>query len=165
MLVAGCASGKRLAPVFRVDPIADTRPETHTVRKGDTLYAIAWEHDLDYRTLATWNRLEHPFVIYPGQVLRLRGSTLDKSDDPDRAEVTSTALPDTAEAAPREIEEAKVGGDSTSSLESVNGLSAARSNAFDGGSPVRTWHWPTKGKVIGGFGKSGNKGIHLSGAL
>ena len=77
LLLGGCAGGERLAPVFRVDPIADTRPETHTVRKGDTLYAIAWEHDLDYRTLSTWNRLEHPFVIYPARSLacadQLRG--------------------------------------------------------------------------------------------
>ena len=163
LLLAGCADGKRLAPVFRVDPIADTRPETHTVRKGDTLYAIAWEHDLDYRTLATWNRLEHPFVIYPGQVLRLRGPTLETSDDSSRTEVTIAALPESAKVAPREIEEAKVAGDSTSSLESGNRVSTAQPEHADGDSPARIWHWPTEGKVIGGFGKSGNKGIHLSG--
>ena len=163
LLLAGCAGGKRLAPVSRVDPVADTRPETHTVRKGDTLYAIAWEHGLDYRTLAAWNRLGHPFVIYPGQALRLRGPTLETSDDSPRAEVTSTALPDSAKVAHRELEETRVGGDPPSSLESGNGVSAAQSDRADDDSPVRTWHWPTKGKVIGSFGKSGNKGIHLSG--
>ena len=163
LLLAGCAGDKRLAPVFRVDPIADTRPEAHNVRKGDTLYAIAWEHDLDYRTLATWNRLEPPFVIYPGQALRLRGPTLESSGDSSRAEVTSTALPDSPKVVPREIEEAEVGGDSTSSLESGSGVRADQSDRADGDTPTRIWHWPTKGKVIGSFGKSGNKGIHLSG--
>jgi lipoprotein NlpD len=43
---------------------------TYTVRAGDTVYSIAWRHDLDYRALARWNGLED-FRIVPGQVLRL----------------------------------------------------------------------------------------------
>ena len=177
LLVAGCAGGKRLAPVSRVDPIADTSPESHTVRKGDTLYAIAWEHGLDYRTFAAWNRLEHPFVIYPGQVLRLPGSTLAKANEAAPATVITAAIPDTAKVAHRKIEEARVGGDTASSLEPGSGASAASGkgtdantpddaiepDTFDGDSPVKTWHWPTRGEVIGAFGKSGDKGIHLSG--
>ena len=77
--------------------------------------------------------------------------------------MTTAALPDSTKVTPREIEEAKVGGDATSSLESSNGVSAAQPHRADGDSHARIWHWPTKGKVIGGFGKSGNKGIHLSG--
>ena len=177
LLFAGCAGGKRLAPVSRVDPTADTSPDSHTVRKGDTLYAIAWEYDLDYRTLAVWNRLEHPFVIYPGQVLRLRGSTLAKASDSPPATVTTAAMPDTAKVAHRKIEEARVGGDSAVSPEPGSGANTAsgkgsdadtpddaiQPDTFDGDSPVKTWHWPTRGKIIGAFGKSGDKGIHLSG--
>ncbi len=45
----------------------------HVVRKGDTLYAIAWLHTLDYRELADWNDVKAPrYLIYPGQRLRLR---------------------------------------------------------------------------------------------
>ena len=45
----------------------------HVVRKGDTLYAIAWLHTLDYRELAAWNDVKAPrYLIYPGQRLRLR---------------------------------------------------------------------------------------------
>ena len=29
----------------------DTRPETYTVRRGDTLYSIALDHGLDYKEL------------------------------------------------------------------------------------------------------------------
>lgn len=46
-------------------------PATYTVKRGDTLYAIAWRHRLDYRELARWNRIGGDYVIYPGQVLRL----------------------------------------------------------------------------------------------
>jgi lipoprotein NlpD len=49
-----------------------TIPPTYTVREGDTLYAIAWRHNLDYRVLARWNNLPPDYTIYPGQVLTLR---------------------------------------------------------------------------------------------
>jgi lipoprotein NlpD len=43
----------------------------HTVEKGDTLFAIAFQHALDYRDLAFWNNLTSPDLIKVGQVLRL----------------------------------------------------------------------------------------------
>jgi lipoprotein NlpD len=47
------------------------RPATYTVKRGDTLYAIAWRHGLEYRDLARWNRIGRDYVIHPGQKLRL----------------------------------------------------------------------------------------------
>jgi len=47
------------------------RPATYTVKRGDTLYAIAWRHRLDYHDLARWNGIGRDYLIYPGQVLRL----------------------------------------------------------------------------------------------
>jgi lipoprotein NlpD len=54
-------------------PVAepDWRPPTYTVKRGDTLQAIALEHGLDYRELATWNNIENPNRIHVGQVLQL----------------------------------------------------------------------------------------------
>lgn len=49
--------------------VADTRPLTHTVKKGDTLYSIALEYGHDYKEIALWNNLESPFIIKIGQVL------------------------------------------------------------------------------------------------
>lgn len=43
----------------------------YVVRRGDTLYAIAFRNGLDYRDLARWNSIVDPFVIHPGQSLRL----------------------------------------------------------------------------------------------
>ncbi len=45
--------------------------ETYEVRKGDTLYSIAWRYGLDYRELARHNGIDDRFTIYPGQQLRL----------------------------------------------------------------------------------------------
>jgi lipoprotein NlpD len=54
-------------------PVAepDWRPQSYTVKRGDTLYAIALDHGLDYRELAAWNNIENVNLIRVGQVLRL----------------------------------------------------------------------------------------------
>lgn len=44
----------------------------HVVRKGDTLYSIAWQYGISYRFLAARNSIQTPFVIYPGQKLYLK---------------------------------------------------------------------------------------------
>jgi lipoprotein NlpD len=44
---------------------------TYVVLPQDTLYSIAWRHDLDYRDLARWNHLGPDFRITVGQVLAL----------------------------------------------------------------------------------------------
>src|SRR5258708_3223264 len=46
-------------------------PENYVVRPQDTLYSIAWRHDLDYRDLARWNNIGGDFHISVGQVLVL----------------------------------------------------------------------------------------------
>lgn len=52
-----------------------SRPDTHTVKPGDTLYSIALDYGLDYRELADWNSLENVSVIRVGQQLRLTAPT------------------------------------------------------------------------------------------
>lgn len=46
-------------------------PESYVVRPDDTLYSIAWRHDLDFRDLARWNNIGADFHISVGQVLVL----------------------------------------------------------------------------------------------
>jgi len=88
LALAGCASRTR-APVedrtarppspppaaaaaaARPAPEPDWRPPTYTVKRGDTLYAIALDHGLDYRELAAWNNIENLNLIRVGQVLNL----------------------------------------------------------------------------------------------
>jgi len=43
---------------------------TYRVQPGDTLYAIAFNHGVDYRDLAQWNHVPAPYRIYVGQELR-----------------------------------------------------------------------------------------------
>lgn len=56
---------------------ADWRPDTHTVRKGDTLFSIGLEYGYDYKDIARVNNIEAPYIIKVGQVLKL-GELKDK---------------------------------------------------------------------------------------
>lgn len=47
------------------------RPKTYTVKRGDTLYSIAWRHRLDYQDIARWNGIGRNYLIHPGQKLKL----------------------------------------------------------------------------------------------
>ena len=46
-------------------------PDEHIVRRGETLFTIAWRYNKDPEDLARWNRLGDGSLIYPGQSIRL----------------------------------------------------------------------------------------------
>jgi lipoprotein NlpD len=50
--------------------------KTHAVQKGDTLYSIAFQNNIDYRELAQWNNIDNPNVIKVGDVVRLTAPTV-----------------------------------------------------------------------------------------
>src|SRR4051812_23977809 len=58
-----------------------SKSPSYTVKRGDTLFAIAQRHRIDARDLARWNNIGRDNLIRPGQVLRLsppgaRGKTV-----------------------------------------------------------------------------------------
>ncbi|MFP4207774.1 MAG: peptidoglycan DD-metalloendopeptidase family protein [Wenzhouxiangella sp.] len=63
------------APVEQRDPRPATAavvvPSTYAVQRGDTLYSISFRYRLDWREVASWNRIDAPYLIRPGQELRL----------------------------------------------------------------------------------------------
>lgn len=83
--LAACASGP-------------SRPDTYTVRRGDTLYSIAWKHQLNYQDVARWNGIGRDFVIHPGQKLRLHSPGRAVASSPTSAKRTT---PPTAARTPR----------------------------------------------------------------
>ncbi|MEM1261841.1 MAG: peptidoglycan DD-metalloendopeptidase family protein [Pseudomonadota bacterium] len=64
LALVGCSD------VYRWD---QPQPGTYVVRRGDTLYNIAWRFGLDHRDLARWNGLGDGRFIVPGQRLNLSG--------------------------------------------------------------------------------------------
>ncbi len=68
LLLVSCGGGSRWQDA----------PQTHIVRRGETLFSISWRYGKNPTDVARWNRLGDGSLIYPGQVLRLtptRGST------------------------------------------------------------------------------------------
>jgi lipoprotein NlpD len=61
LLLVACGSGSSW----------QAKPEQHIVRKGETLFSIAWRYGKDPGDVARWNRLGDGSLIYPGQVIRL----------------------------------------------------------------------------------------------
>ncbi|APX92407.1 peptidase M23 [Halomonas sp. 1513] len=56
----------------------------YTVEAGDTLYGIAWRHDMDFRELAQLNDIGPPYRLQPGQQLRLAEGAQVESRDGER---------------------------------------------------------------------------------
>ncbi len=77
VLIGGCAYRPMVPGEDRPAPAAHwSQQETasggvHVVRPGETLYSIAWEAGFDYRDVAAWNGITPPYLIKPGQEIRL----------------------------------------------------------------------------------------------
>lgn len=145
--MAGC--GPAFAPV--VDSGYRPTPEpgvVHVVRQGDTLYSIAFDAGLDYRAVARWNAIDPPYVINPGQKLRLRPPP---GDQPRLKAYRQRQAP--------------AGG--AASASSRKARSAARATPYQGGQGAQGtpgWDWPVRGKIIRRFSPdSANPGVDIAG--
>ena len=61
LMIAACGSGGRW----------QDQPDQHIVRRGETLFSIAWRYGKDPADVARWNQLGDGSLIHPGQVIRL----------------------------------------------------------------------------------------------
>ena len=133
--LVGCQSTPPPAPVSMIGE----RGKTHVVRRGETLYAIAWRYGLDYRALARSNGISKPYTIYVGQRLRL-GSTAKQSKN-------GASNPRVAKAPARAVYKEKPVSKPPAPV-----------------APSRlSWQWPIEGEVTSKFSLSGkvNKGIDV----
>jgi lipoprotein NlpD len=76
------------------------RDRTHTVKRGDTLYAIAVRHKIDWQDLARWNGIGPNQVIRVGQVLKLYPSRSGRSSTPPATASARQTAPARARAGP-----------------------------------------------------------------
>lgn len=174
--VSGCGGSGAVAPVDSFDINSGARPPSHTVKRGETLYSIAWLYGLDYRSLAAHNGVREPFTIYPGQRLAIgeatdvgagaptesRAVAKDRSDPerepPKRAQPAASAAP--APPAPQPPAERTEPAKTTSSATAIRKPAAQKPVPA---TEVKGWMWPTEGTVITNFETSGGQGVNLSG--
>ncbi|MDF1678595.1 MAG: peptidoglycan DD-metalloendopeptidase family protein [Legionellaceae bacterium] len=73
MCLSSCGVREGLAPVeeSRWHEI-NRAAKYHTVKKGETLYAIAFRYDQDYHDLAALNHLTPPYTLRVGQSVKLK---------------------------------------------------------------------------------------------
>ncbi len=77
--LVGCSStAVTPAPVtsvegYQADLKASINTATYRVKKGETLYSIAWRTNQDFKHLAALNNIQDPYHIFPGQVLTTKG--------------------------------------------------------------------------------------------
>lgn len=169
----------RPEPVRAVMPqIAPSTNGLHTVQRGDTLYAIAFANNLDYREVASWNQLESADRILVGQVLRLTPSPgaieikpLEDIPEPSARPLTEPPL--------LKAPQAVLLAYSAANWAQISGVPAAAAAAPPAARPAPppalptaavasnavfdSWRWPVDGTLAGRFGGAGGKGIDIVG--
>ena len=144
----------------------------YRVRRGDTLYSIAFRNGLDYRELARANRIDAPYTIYPGQEIRLDGRS------PVRRETASTPRPEprAASVAPRPLPPPALVESKPAAVRPAPGM-ARPADAATPAPPPRApaveasttadvaWRWPAEGQMVASFvsGDQTRQGINIAG--
>ena len=142
-LLVSCTHA-RVIPERGTTRAASRDGATTIVRRGDTLYGIAFRNGLDYRDVAAWNGIGAPYTIYPGQRLRLSGSgsaggrtvATRPGNEPVRRPTPSTTTRPPTQAPPPSAPASKLG-----------------------------WAWPAEGGLISTFagGDPTRQGIDIAG--
>ena len=154
-------------PVIPVQELPTTGRSTNerVVRPGDTLYNIAWESNLDYRLVAKWNNIQSPYVIKPGQRIRLIAPPTPKQREatpsavPEQNSNTNTqSLEVVTTTAPKANTQSRQSATTTQTNTDTTANKQVKLPA-----KVAAWNWPAKGKVIQRFSPTNNKGIDIAG--
>jgi len=123
-------------------------PNYYTVRRGDTLYSIAWKYGLDFRDVSRWNSIRAPYTIYPGQKIRLKPASAGKR----KAKRTSTGRQRKQVNAKRDSEKKSTASQRKSKKQIVT-------------TGQVKWSWPTKGRIVQSNTPISKNGIDISGKL
>jgi len=195
VLLAGCAGPYR-APVVERSPTvakpappAEKRPESYTVKQGDTIYSIARDNGIDPKDLAAWNGIVDPTLMQPGKTLRLRPPApalavqVQPAIVPGAVEVRPLGgEPRARTDAPRVVPELlKTGPKAVKLPYSEENLAMLLRQsppipqpqpesptqppvAAEGPDSV-AWMWPASGRVLASFSEATNKGLDIVGKI
>jgi lipoprotein NlpD len=183
MLLAGC--GPAWSPVDKGSVARGSYKATpdgyYRVRRGDSLYTIAFKLGMDWRDLAAWNGVRSPYIIYPDQELRLTAPPSVSSSEvvtrPARvpAGTVSTDLPKPGTPPPAAVDPAQAtpSGKPPISVAEAAGSAApppaeAASTQPAAIGPSRdpvAWRWPTEGRLLSTFkaGDPSRNGVEIGG--
>ncbi|WP_428943896.1 murein hydrolase activator NlpD [Pantoea sp. FN060301] len=164
--------------------------QSYTVKRGDTLFYIAWITGNDFRDLAQRNNIPAPYELNVGQQLQVSnssGGTLTGGNAITAADDSAGGVPTTPGSA--QIKGGTVAQQPVITYSGNSGKSSGGkmlpssgtntvatttapvtaptvSSTTTSSAPVGSWLWPTSGKIIDNFSASegGNKGIDIAGS-
>jgi lipoprotein NlpD len=167
---------------------------TYTVKRGDTLFYIAWITGNDFRDLAQRNNVPAPYGLEVGQTLQvgnssgtpITGGNAVTAADASAQGVAPTAVQNTTAvvASKPVITYSEDSGEQSANKMLPNNKGTATvvtapvtapvvssttvptASSTSDSAPISTWRWPTDGKVIENFSatEGGNKGIDIAGS-
>ena len=150
----------------------------YVVEPGDTLYAVAFRLGVDYRTLASLNDIDPPYVIRVGQALKtvpnaaLGGASpaletnaaqVSGTQRASETSVTSAAGNGAARATEGESITATAKPAATKSEPGPPSHTLSTAKTPTPNAPVDRWSWPADGKVSRAYSAERHKGIDLVG--
>lgn len=170
-----------------------TGGSTYTVKRGDTLFYIAWITGNDFRDLAQRNNVAAPYGLNVGQTLQVGnasgtpitgGNAITQADASEQGIVSKTAQNSTAVVASKPtITYSETSGEQSANkmlpnnkpatpvtapvtAPSVSTTTEPTVSSTTTSSPISTWRWPTEGNVIDNFSatEGGNKGVDIAGS-
>ena len=135
-IIAGCVRNTNFAPVLNGWLQPNAKKGFYRVKKGDTIYSIAWAFGLDYRALAAVNHLNASYAIEVGELLHM-------TNVPRGQKITLPELVQKSE----------------QPLSWWQPISPVRSRS------VSHWKWPAKGRIISRYSAmmAGNQGLDITG--
>jgi len=168
--ITSCGSRKAPAPIAEIQQAGGSytnsyrntlNSDKYTVKKGETLYAIAWRAGIDFRHLASINGIKKPYSIYPGQQIMLRSTGKNTAKNrPTKQPVTL------AKVGEKKIEKTvanKKTGEYGKNQADQKDKIKTKKDPFP--SKVRRWRYPSEGRIIEAYSskENGNKGLDFGG--
>lgn len=171
LLLNACAGSRAPAPLNGRGPVMlkdsanrQDNPGSYTVKRGDTLFGIAFRYGMDVRELARLNNIADPNTIFVGQELRLSTAPISSGDSGNRRLAAEAPARSSANNPPVVARKTPAVSHRASPPTPVR-TSPETNFAGDDKKQVTKWMWPANGRVVGQFssGGQGNKGIDISG--
>lgn len=176
--LASCASEPRVVSVrsyYPPEASAQVYPPVarghYRVRIGDTLYSIAFRHDMDYRDLARMNHIDAPYTIFPGQLLSLhvRPGSKRSSTLPAHSPTVVHRRRSSRPAPVISTHPAARAGSGSARMAAPVSVSPSMSAALGPGRRKDgvVWYWPLKGPILSAFRANdpGRQGIDIAGKM
>ena len=144
----------------------------YRVKRGDSLHAIAFSFNMDWRDIAKWNGIRSPYTIYPDQELRLSAPTGQRSQKQPSTPIAKTSTSSKPSTNKTVVKAAPSKSSTSTTYDNTPkpATTAAVANTTVASKAVVTadpgkWLWPAEGRIISNFKPNdpARKGIDIGG--